>query len=108
MQTLVIYDIGDDRLRSRVERACRDHAMVRTQYSAFLGELDDTRRKRLIQCVLELVEERKAEETPDQKAQALFILVFPMCAADFAKATAITREGNGPADPVALPAVLIL
>jgi hypothetical protein len=39
MQSLLIYDIPDDRARQKVADACLDYGLERIQYSAFLGEL---------------------------------------------------------------------
>ncbi len=39
MQCLLIYDIPDDRARSKVADACLDYGMQRVQYSAFVGDL---------------------------------------------------------------------
>ncbi|MEW6522246.1 MAG: CRISPR-associated endonuclease Cas2 [Bacillota bacterium] len=49
MQTLVIYDIPDDRLRARIAEACKDYGLARIQWSAFLGELSQNRREELAQ-----------------------------------------------------------
>jgi CRISPR-associated protein Cas2 len=37
---LISYDVADDRRRSRIHDACRQHG-DRTQYSVFVAELDD-------------------------------------------------------------------
>jgi CRISPR-associated protein Cas2 len=47
MQTLVIYDIPEDKLRNKVIDACKDYGLVRIQYSAFTGDLTNTRRREL-------------------------------------------------------------
>lgn len=39
MKALLVYDIPDDRIRTRVSNVCLDYGLVRIQYSAFLGEL---------------------------------------------------------------------
>ena len=39
MQSLLIYDIPDDRARQKIADACLDYGLQRIQYSAFLGEL---------------------------------------------------------------------
>ncbi|MCL6451019.1 MAG: CRISPR-associated endonuclease Cas2 [Acetobacteraceae bacterium] len=49
MQTLVIYDIRDDRLRNRIAEACKDYGLLRVQWSAFLGDLNHNRRQELEQ-----------------------------------------------------------
>ena len=39
MKALLVYDIPDDRVRTRVAGICLDYGLVRIQYSAFFGEL---------------------------------------------------------------------
>jgi CRISPR-associated protein Cas2 len=39
VKTLLLYDIPDDRVRTRVADVCLDYGLRRIQYSAFLGEL---------------------------------------------------------------------
>lgn len=45
--TLVIYDIENDLVRTRVANTCKDYGLQRIQYSAFTGSLDVTRRSEL-------------------------------------------------------------
>ena len=45
MQTLVIYDIPDDRIRNKIGEACKDYGLERIQYSAFLGDMNHNRRR---------------------------------------------------------------
>lgn len=40
MLTLVIYDISDDKKRTKLSRKLLSYAMERIQYSAFKGELN--------------------------------------------------------------------
>ena len=44
---LTIYDIEDDRIRTKISEACKDYGLRRIQYSAFLGDLNSTRRDEL-------------------------------------------------------------
>jgi CRISPR-associated protein Cas2 len=48
MQTLLIYDIPDDRARTRIADACLDYGLLRVQYSAFMGELSRTHQEELL------------------------------------------------------------
>src|SRR5919199_5505745 len=48
MQTLVIYDIPDDRVRTRIADVCLDYGLLRIQFSAFLGELSRTHQEELL------------------------------------------------------------
>lgn len=47
MVTLVIYDIVDDRIRTRISEKCKDYGLERIQYSAFTGEISRNRREEL-------------------------------------------------------------
>jgi CRISPR-associated protein Cas2 len=47
MQTLLIYDIADDRARQKVADACLDYGLQRIQYSAFIGQLSNTHQRAL-------------------------------------------------------------
>lgn len=48
MRCLVVYDIPDDRIRTRVADCCLDYGLVRVQYSAFWGRLSGTHRSELM------------------------------------------------------------
>lgn len=45
---LVIYDITDDKTRTRVADACLDYGLARLQYSSFIGNLSRTHREELL------------------------------------------------------------
>jgi CRISPR-associated protein Cas2 len=47
MQSLLIYDIPDDRARQKVADACLDYGLERIQYSAFCGDLSRTHQRAL-------------------------------------------------------------
>ncbi len=47
-QVLVIYDISDDRIRSKVATACEDYGLDRLQYSAFCGRLSRNHQEELM------------------------------------------------------------
>lgn len=49
MQTMVIYDIENDRIRARIAEVCKDYGLGRIQKSAFLGDLDHNRREEMAQ-----------------------------------------------------------
>jgi CRISPR-associated protein Cas2 len=44
---LLIYDIEDDRLRTRAADICLDYGLERIQFSAFFGKLNRNRRQEL-------------------------------------------------------------
>jgi CRISPR-associated protein Cas2 len=39
MKCLLIYDIPDDRVRTKIANFCLDYGLDRVQYSAFVGDL---------------------------------------------------------------------
>ncbi len=47
LSTYVIYDIPDDRIRTRVAEVCKDYGLERVQYSAFNGLLTRNKREEL-------------------------------------------------------------
>lgn len=108
MQTLVVFDIGDTGLRNRVARFCRDAGMERTQFSAYMGACSEEVRATLIARIEASVAGHAAGEDDDQRSQKLFIQVFPICAADFARAKVIVRGDTSTVDPVTVPEVLVL
>jgi CRISPR-associated protein Cas2 len=48
MQTLLIYDIPDDRVRTRIADVCLDYGLLRIQFSAFMGDLSRTHQEELL------------------------------------------------------------
>ncbi|MGO0063476.1 CRISPR-associated endonuclease Cas2 [Brevibacillus fluminis] len=47
MHLLVIYDVQEDKVRTRVAEACKDYGLCRVQKSAFKGELSNNRLQEL-------------------------------------------------------------
>jgi CRISPR-associated protein Cas2 len=48
MRLLLVYDIVNDRQRTKVADACLDYGLDRFQYSAFVGTLSRTRQEELM------------------------------------------------------------
>ncbi|MBX9685130.1 MAG: CRISPR-associated endonuclease Cas2 [Candidatus Obscuribacterales bacterium] len=48
MIILAIYDIEDDRIRTKISETCKDYGLQRIQFSAFLGDLSASRRDELM------------------------------------------------------------
>jgi CRISPR-associated protein Cas2 len=61
MRCLVIYDIPNDRVRTRVADACLDYGLERVQWSAFLGELNTTLQRELLLKMRRLLERHAAK-----------------------------------------------
>ena len=72
MHTYVIYDIVKDRIRKKISEACLDYGLQRVQYSAFLGDINATRRSAL--------EKRLTQELGKQEGKIEIIIV---CEKDF-------------------------
>jgi CRISPR-associated protein Cas2 len=47
VSVVLIYDIEDDRIRTRASEICLDYGLERIQYSAFFGKLNRNRRQEL-------------------------------------------------------------
>jgi CRISPR-associated protein Cas2 len=68
---VLIYDIEDDRLRTRTSDICLDYGLERIQFSAFFGKLNRNRRQELAL--------RLQREVEDESAR---IRIIPVCEDD--------------------------
>jgi len=74
MLTWLIYDITDDKIRSKISKACKNKGLHRVQKSAFLGTLNNNQIDELkIMC----------EDIMNHDVDSVYI--FPMCEDDFKK-----------------------
>lgn len=71
MKTFVIYDIEDDRARTKVATACLDYGLMRVQFSTFFGDLSRNRQEELVQRITRLVGKKPA-----------YVLLLPICERD--------------------------
>lgn len=55
MHLMLIYDITNDRIRTKVADACLDYGLDRIQFSAFYGRLSRTHQEELILRVKSLL-----------------------------------------------------
>ncbi len=67
MLVWVIYDISENRIRSRVAKLCKSYGLFRVQKSAFLGDLNRNESDSLALECEEAIEESDS------------VYVFPMC-----------------------------
>jgi len=74
MLTWVVYDIVENKIRSKVAKVCKEYGLYRVQKSAFLGDMN---RNQIDELVL-----RCKELTNNEKDS---VYVFPMCEDDFKK-----------------------
>ncbi len=80
MLVWTIYDISNDRIRTRVAKLCKNAGLYRVQKSVFLGDMQRNRIDELhLQC----------EELIDDDVDSIYI--FPMCDEDFKK---VKTAGN--------------
>jgi len=106
--TLVIYDVEDDRARTRVSEACKDFGLQRIQYSCFRGKLSQNKREELYERMRKVQREweiRWRKDFPETRIQqvdfpdppetepsgrwepAFKILIQPLCEKDLGTAT---------------------
>lgn len=62
-----MYDIEDDRARTKIAKACLQSGLYRVQYSVFLGTIDADRKDSL---------QLQIEELMDEEVDSVYI--FPM------------------------------
>lgn len=97
LHTLVVYDIGDDRTRTKVGEACKDFGLVRFQYSAFEGPLTRNRREELALVLTKLMTDRGGR-----------VVLIPVCAGDLAGRIAVEIAQTPRPDPAPEPPALRL
>jgi CRISPR-associated protein Cas2 len=74
LRTFVIYDIADDRLRTKISETCLDFGLVRIQYSAFAGMLNRNKREELFLKLCTILDDDPGK-----------ILIQPICGKDAAE-----------------------
>lgn len=70
----MVYDIADNKARSKIAKACKDKGLYRVQKSVFLGTLN---RNQIDELKIQF------DDLIDESADSVYI--FPMCDADFKK-----------------------
>lgn len=83
MQTLVIYDIPDDKIRNKISEACKDYGLTRVQYSAFLGDINYNRRDELRQRLRRTLGKKEGN-----------IQIYPLCDKDIKLKCEIVNTGE--------------
>ncbi|MCS7069805.1 MAG: CRISPR-associated endonuclease Cas2 [Meiothermus sp.] len=69
---LVLYDIGEDRIRTRVSDACKDYGLNRIQFSAYSGRLTKAAREELELRLGKILGDHSGAITVIQLEQAQF------------------------------------
>jgi CRISPR-associated protein Cas2 len=78
--TLLVYDIPDDRKRTKIAEACLDYGLDRVQFSAFLGWLLPTQQEELFLKLKKILGKKQGN-----------IQMFPVCAEDWKKRKVIDQ-----------------
>ena len=82
MRCLLIYDISNDRARTKVADVCLDYGLDRIQFSAFLGKLNRNQQEELLMKI-----QKKMGKLPGN------VQLIPICAKDWAnRITHIAKE----------------
>ena len=85
MHTLVIYDITDDKIRSRIAEECLAHGLTRIQKSAFIGVITNQVRKSLIRRMEKILGDNRGN-----------IQIFIICENDMRFRKIISRGDYSP------------
>ena len=72
MYCLLIYDISDDRARTKIADVCLDYGLDRIQYSAFCGDVSRNLQEELFLKVVDLLGKKLGN-----------IQLIPICARDW-------------------------
>ncbi len=83
MRCLVVYDIPDDRTRTKVADFCLDYGLDRIQYSAFLGSLTRSQQKELMAKIKRRLGKREG-----------VIQLFPICRKDWEMRLEVINVGK--------------
>lgn len=51
----LVYDITNDRARTKIADACQDYGLDRVQFSAFAGRLSRNRQEELMQSIADIL-----------------------------------------------------
>lgn len=78
MTVLLLYDIANDRKRTKAADICLDYGLARIQYSAFLGDITAARRDELLAKLRRLLTGADAR-----------VHLFPLCEKDARLARAV-------------------
>jgi CRISPR-associated protein Cas2 len=57
-QVLLLYDIQNDNVRTKVANACLDYGLDRIQFSAFAGQLSRNHQEELMMRIDDLIESK--------------------------------------------------
>lgn len=90
MQILLIYDISDTKIRTKVADTCLDYGLERIQLSAFTGDLRRVHQEELLAKLRKRLGKRPGK-----------ILLLPCCEKDWKARLEIVQEVPAPAPAAA-------
>ncbi|HRQ42250.1 MAG TPA: CRISPR-associated endonuclease Cas2 [Chloroflexota bacterium] len=84
MHCLLIYDIPDDRIRTKIADVCLDYGLDRIQFSAFSGDISRNHQEELFLKVTNLLEKKAGK-----------LQIVPICGKDWVNRLAyeVSEEG---------------
>ena len=89
MKCLIVYDISNDNVRSKVADACLDYGLDRIQLSAFLGDLARTHQEELLLTIKKHLGQRAGN-----------VQLFPLCEKDWRMRLVIDHSDKKAKDKV--------
>ena len=81
MKCLLIYDIPDDRARTKIADFCLDYGLDRVQYSAFMGDLSTNHQEELMLKITQRLGKAAGK-----------IDLFPICKQDWRNRQSVCQE----------------
>jgi len=84
MKCLLVYDISNDRARTKIADFCLDYGLDRIQYSAFVGDLTRTHREELMLKIGDRLGDRPGK-----------VQLFAICKTDWQQRLEIIQDKNG-------------
>jgi CRISPR-associated protein Cas2 len=81
MKCLLVYDISNDRTRTKIADFCLDYGLDRIQYSAFVGDLSRTHREELMLKIGDRLGDRSGK-----------VQLFAICKTDWQQRLEIIQE----------------
>ncbi len=108
MQTLLFFDIGNDKLRNKVIYLLEEAGTTRIQFSVFMGDLDEYEKELLIEKIQKTINEFLSNEKNEDKNRQLIIHVIPLCNIDANKIKILGRNGITHFTPIHTPNLIIV
>lgn len=92
MNIIVVYDIPNNKIRSKISDICEDYGLDRVQYSAFSGDLARVHQEEMMEKV-----GKRLGKQPGK------IYLYPICQKDWQQRIEIERVKREKEDTDAIP-----